>query len=731
MTNPDSVIEGVIQRVTFHNPSNGYSVLQVEVPTLVDPVTVTGRVLSASQGMRVIAQGSFEDHPKFGRQFLARTISESLPTEPEDQVKHLSSGIVPGIGKKLAQRLVDAFGAELIEKLAMDPDAVAKVHGIGKEKALSLAQHFQAHQAREGILRFCQQHDIPTGLTKRIYDKYGVKTLAVLTQNPYRLARELKGVGFLTADKIGISLGIREDAEVRVEGALLYALEKVGDDGHCYLSRDELINKTLDLLKPENSIPFDDAIHSLISQELLCNRNDRFYLPHILAAEDFVASWIADRCRSTNDELNAESTPSDLISKNERELGITFSNEQRQGLLLAASHPLLLITGGPGCGKTTLIRGIVAHFQSLGLQIALTAPTGRAAQRMATVCNFSASTIHRLLKFDPMTGGFVHSLHEPLQFDLIIVDEASMLDIFLMKDLCKAIPPTTRVIFVGDRDQLPSIGPGRVFSDLLSIREIPSVSLVHIFRRDSGSAINDIAFKINMGEVPQIPSPDGVTKTDAYFLPTRTAEEASDLIEHLVANQIPKHFGFTLDDILVLTPSNRGPLGTISLNERLQKRFTVEDEEQTLLDGEVQFRVGDRICQRVNNYQIDPLGVFNGDTGKIYAVDRGRKRLVVDLWDGRLITYERDSLSQLSLGYAVTVHRAQGSESPVVVLALHESHFSLLERQLLYTAITRAKKLLLIVGSKKAFAIACKKSGALKRRTGLREKIQNLLANPS
>lgn len=725
MNSTDSVIEGVIQRVTFHNPLNGYSVLQVEIPSMVDPVTVTGRVLSAAEGMRVIAQGTFEDHPKFGRQFQARTITESLPTEPDDQVKHLSSGIVSGIGKKLAQRLVDAFGDELIEKLATDPEAVSKVPGIGKEKALSLAQHFQEFQAREGILRFCQQHDIPNGLAKRIYDRYGENTLAILTQNPYRLARELKGIGFLTADKIGMKLGLREDAEVRIEGALLFALEKVGDDGHCYLTRDELVSKTVELLRPSGPLPFDDAIQSLISIELIAVRDEKLYLPQILAAEDFVANWVAERCKQESIDQNINA--GEIVSSIENILGITFSNEQRQGLVLAASNPLLLITGGPGCGKTTLIRGIVSYFRSLGLQIALTAPTGRASQRMSTVCDFPASTIHRLLKFDPLTGGFVHSINEPLQFDLIIVDEASMLDIFLMRDLCKAIPNSTRVIFVGDRDQLPSIGPGRVFSDLLSVREIPSVSLVHIFRRESTSAINDIAFKINMGEVPVIPSPDGVTKTDAYFLPTKTAEEASDLIEHLVANQIPKHFGFNLDDILVLTPSNRGPLGTMSLNDRLQRRFTVEDEEQTIVDGESRFRVGDRICQRVNNYQIDPQGVFNGDTGKVYAVDRTHKRLVIDLWDGRLITYEKDSISQLSLGYAVTVHRSQGSESPVVVLALHESHFSLLERQLLYTAVTRAKKLLLIVGSRKAFAIACKKSGALKRRTGLREKISKLI----
>lgn len=725
MDSTDSVIEGIIQRVTFHNPTNGYSVLQVEIPSMVDPITVTGRVLSASEGMRVVAQGTFEEHPKFGRQFQARTITESLPTEPDDQVKHLSSGIVSGIGKKLAQRLVDAFGEELVEKLATDPDAVAKIPGIGKEKALNLAQHFQEFQAREGILRFCQQHDIPTGLAKRIYDRYREKTLGILTQNPYKLARELKGIGFLTADKIGMKLGIREDAEVRIEGALLFALEKVGEDGHCYLSREDLISKTAELLRPSGSLPFDDAIQSLISFELLAVRDERLYLPHILAAEDFVASWISDRCKSEPTESSIDT--GEIVKSIESRLGITFSNEQRQGLILAATNPLLLITGGPGCGKTTLIRGIVSHFRSLGLQIALTAPTGRAAQRMSTVCDFPASTIHRLLKFDPITGGFIHSLHDPLQYDLVIIDEASMLDIFLMRDLCKAITQTTRVIFVGDRDQLPSIGPGRVFSDLLAVREIPSVSLVHIFRRESTSAINDVAFKINMGEVPNIPAPDGVTKTDAYFLPTRTAEEASDLIEHLVANQIPKKFGFTLDEILVLTPSNRGPLGTIALNERLQKRFTVEDEEQTVIDGDSQYRVGDRVCQRINNYQIDPLGVFNGDTGKIYAVDRSTKRLVVDLWDGRLITYEKDSLSQLSLGYAVTVHRSQGSESPVVVLALHESHFTLLERQLLYTAVTRAKKLLIIVGSRKAFAMACKKSGALKRKTGLRDKISKQL----
>ena len=416
------------------------------------------------------------------------------------------------------------------------------------------------------------------------------------------------------------------------------------------------------------------------------------------------------------------------MARAEQSLGVSFSREQRGAVNSAATLPLLLVTGGPGCGKTTIIRALALLFKEAKLRLALAAPTGRAAQRMAQVCELPASTIHRLLKFDPIKASFLHDAHDPLPIDAIIIDEASMIDLMLAKDLFAAIPPEARVILVGDKDQLPSVGAGRVFADLLSLHEITTVSLSQLFRRAGNSSINTIAHSINAGILPEIPEPDGVTKSDSYFIAKKDATEAATLIESLVAEQIPKKFGIEPRHICVLTPTNRGPLGTLVLNQRIQEKMNPRrDSEQEIQIGDTVFRLGDRVCQRVNNYQIDNVGVFNGDVGEIFSVDKSHRSLTVEMWDGRLVKYEENDLQQLSLAYAVTVHRSQGSEIPCVVLALHESHFALLERQLIYTGVTRAKQLLIVVGSKKALGIACSRTSTDKRCTLLRERIRKRL----
>jgi exodeoxyribonuclease V alpha subunit len=390
----------------------------------------------------------------------------------------------------------------------------------------------------------------------------------------------------------------------------------------------------------------------------------------------------------------------------------------------------LIITGGPGCGKTTIIKALTILFEKAGLAFALAAPTGRAAQRMSQVTAAPASTIHRLLKYDPTTTDFIFNARNPLPYDALIIDEASMVDIMLARDLFAAIQKRTILILVGDKDQLPSVGPGRVFGDLVSCKDIRVVALSKLFRRANESAINSVAYMINTGEVPSIPTPDGVTKSDAYFIQRDDTEESGRLIESLVADQIPKKFGFSGAEIAVLTPSNRGPVGTIELNKRIQEKLNPRashSEDEILEIGDMTFRVGDRVCQRVNNYKIDPSGVFNGDMGTIYRVDREEQRLTVELWDGRLIEYPRGEIGQLSLAYAVTVHRSQGMEVPCVVFAIDNSHFTLLERQLVYTGVTRAKKLLIIVGSKRALGIAAKRAQTKRRCTLLLERISSIL----
>ncbi|MDZ4785681.1 MAG: AAA family ATPase, partial [bacterium] len=568
-------------------------------------------------------------------------------------------------------------------------------------------------------------------LAHKIFRLYGQKTVEIITKNPYRLAQEVWGVGFTTADQIAANLGIKADSPLRLKAGILYTIQKAAEgEGHCFLTGTILSERAKSLLELEDNIDLSPFVDELKTEGDLIDMEGNYYLPALDRAEDSVAYFVSKRCQALSNTKIPESLVTDTISQIIKKLSFDFSVEQKEAVYRSIKYPLLVITGGPGCGKTTIIQAITAAYEAAGQIIKLAAPTGRAAQRMSQVCALPASTIHRLLKFDPIKRGFIHGPKDPLIADIIIVDEASMIDIYLAQSLFSAISDKTTIILVGDKDQLPSVGPGRILGDLLSLTEIQSISLSRIFRRKEESSINDIAHAINSGNVPNIPVPDGETKADAYFIPKSEPEEITSLVRKLVAEQIPKKFGISAQEIVVLTPSNRGPLGTIALNQQLQAHLNPPgsiDSEQEIEVGETILRIGDRVCQRVNNYQIDEAGVFNGDTGQVYSIDKYSGRLTVELWDGRLIDYERAELPQLALAYAVTVHRSQGSEIPCVVMVLHDSHYALLERQLVYTGVTRAKKLLIIVGSKRALAIASKRTNTHRRLTRLPLRIRELI----
>ncbi|MCB0311334.1 MAG: AAA family ATPase, partial [Bdellovibrionales bacterium] len=526
--------------------------------------------------------------------------------------------------------------------------------------------------------------------------------------------------------------GLQPDSPQRLKAGIYYALEQAADEGHCHLNQATLAQRARALLGIGDELDLEPHLESLISENFIVRELEMLSLTQLYRAERFVAQFTAQRIAAEPHPIIEEQIIERCVAQAAQDLGLEFSPEQLRAVQYATHHPFLIITGGPGCGKTTLIRALSAVYDRANRRVLLAAPTGRAAQRMSQVCGMPAGTIHRLLRYDPHKHKFLHDSHNPLPGDVLIIDEASMLDINLARDLFAAIPGNCVLILVGDKDQLPSVGPGRVFADLLAVREVKSVALSHLFRRSEESSINSVAHMINSGITPEIPAPDGNTKTDAYFLPKTSADEAANLIESLVADQLPRKFGFELDDITVLTPSNRGPLGTNELNKRLQKRLNPENNALTqnqIMHGETCFRVGDRVCQRVNNYNLHEAGVFNGDNGIIYRVDPQNRKLLVELWDGRLIEYESGDISQLSLAYAVSVHRSQGSEIPCVVLALHESQYNLLERQLLYTGVTRAKKLLVVVGSKRALNIASRRTSSKQRCTYLRERIKEYLSN--
>lgn len=726
----ETVVRGVVRRVTFRNPENGYSVIQLDAADNGGPVTVVGTCLETSNGAHLVVRGVFTTHPKFGKQLTARSITETTPSTPEGIEKYLGSGLLPGIGEKTAARLVQEFGTEALDIIQREPARVAKIPGIGKKKAAAISQALAEQHGTRTIMQFLIEHNISPRLATKIRERYQSHAIELLSRDPYLLARDMRGVGFLTADTIAMNLGLKPESPQRLRAGVFHALEKASEEGHCLLSEELLAQRARALLSLPDEHDLGPHVQSLIDDDYLVRTADGIYLKHLYRAEEFVARFVAERAEPLAAPVIADETVRACLTRAEQDLGISFSEDQRQAVFDAMRHRLLVITGGPGCGKTTIIRALSSVFKNAGKRLYLCAPTGRASQRMAQVTELPASTIHRMLKFDPLTGGFLFGAKEPLPADAVIVDESSMVDLMLARDLFSAIPKEAILVLVGDRDQLPSVGPGRVFGDLISVSEVKTIALMKLFRRGSESSINGIAHTINAGLVPDIPQPDGVTKVDAYFLPRSDAEEAAALIESLMAEQIPKKFDIPREDISVLTPSNRGPLGTQALNLRLQNRLNPAaalDSEQVLTINNIDYRVGDRVCQRVNNYQLDDTGVFNGDTGYIYSVDRQTRSIVVEMWDGRLIKYDQGEMNQLSLAYAITVHRSQGSEVPCVILALHDSHFTLLERQLIYTAVTRAKKLLIVVGSKRSLAIGAKRTSTRRRSSCLAARIKDLV----
>ncbi len=723
----EQVLRGVVDRVTFRNPENGYSVLQITLSEKSSRVTVVGSTLEVQSGSHVMVRGVYQTHPKFGRQFKASAITQTTPSSPEGIERYLSSGLIKGVGEKTAQRLVETFGADAIRLIQEEPETIAKVSGVGKKKAALLHEAFAKQDELNSVMRFLVENEISPLLAAKIYKLYGNKTIEVLSKNPYRLARDVFGVGFATADAIAIKLGLRMDSPERLQAGISYTLEKAADDGHSHLPGTVLSERARALLGVDEGVDLTPSVNTLLQEGFLVQHGEGLFLPHLHRAEEFIAQFVAARVVPRPEPLIDEAAVKAALANAEEQLKVQFSYEQQQTVHLAARERLLIITGGPGCGKTTIIRAISFLFRAAGKRLLLAAPTGRASQRMAQVCEMPASTIHRLLKYDPVARGFQYGPKQPLVADAVVIDEASMIDLPLAMHLLSALPAEATLILVGDKDQLPSVGPGRLFADLISLSEVRTVALQRLFRRAEGSSINTIAHAINCGQVPDIPTPDGETKTDAYFIPRSEPDEAAATIEKLVSDQLPRKFGFRQDEILVLTPTNRGPLGTLVLNQRIQEAvnpLSGIDPEQQLTVGAGTIRLRDRVVQQVNNYQLGDQGVFNGDLGMVYGIDRRQMKLTVELWDGRLITYESGDIHQLSLAYALTVHRSQGSEIPCVVLALHDSHYALLERQLIYTGITRAKKMLVIVGSKRALAIACKRATAHRRLSMLVERVR-------
>lgn len=720
-------IAGSVERITFHNAENGYTVLRLRPDkrglrgaNREGLVTVTGNLPDISPGESLLLTGAWTKHPKHGEQFSAENCEQVLPATAEGLRRYLGSGLLPGIGPSLADRIVDKFGADTLDVIENHPQRLREVQDIGPKRSRQIVAAWSEQKHIKDVMLFLHSHGVSTNLAVKIYKHYGDDSLAVVKNNPYQLARDIFGVGFKTADKIAQALGLPVDHPTRVEAGILYILENMNQEGHVYSPEDELIQKAAELLTIEPKVLLP-AIAILAESEFVVVDDLSSGEPssNIVKAIYLTPYYYAERGLATRLKTLADSSPSRLsdLPPSLEVLDTQLSEEQAQAIRTTLSHPVSVLTGGPGTGKTTAIKALIAAVESAGKRFALASPTGRAAKRLSEACGRPASTIHRLLHYSPRDGFSINE-ENPLPTDLLVVDEASMLDILLANNLLKALEPGTHLLLVGDVDQLPSVGAGDVLRDIIASQFVPVSNLTEIFRQAADSHIISNAHLINQGQQPDFPK----DSSDFFLFTADTPEKAASWIEDVVTKRIPDRFGLDpLKDIQVLVPMYRGPAGINAINGRLQAALNPPSAliPERNIAGNT-FRPGDKVMQLKNDYDKK---VFNGDIGFLTEISQLDNTLTVK-YEGRSVTYEWSEADQLTLAYAISVHKSQGSEFPAIVLALLTQHYLMLQRNLLYTAITRAKQLCVLVSNRKSLAIALKNNKVAERYSGLAERLR-------
>ena len=718
-------LDGTLERFVFRNDESSFTVARFATPAH-QVVTIVGELVGVNEGLPLRLRGHWALDKKFGRQFRVATYQLRAPETLVGIERFLGSGIIPGIGPELARRLVGHFGMDTLEVIDRKPERLVEVSGIGAGRAKKLAAAFAAQREVQDVMVFLRGHGVSAAFAARIVKKYGKDAINVVRANPYRLAHEIWGIGFRTADAIAEKLGIARDAPERLEAGLLHALETSAEDGHLHLPDDELLAAAAGLLgvAADRLLPRLAALeqHQLVVREVLGHRGPCTMMPWAHDAEVTSATLLAALVRTPARGLSLDVHAA--IHAFEAVTGVSLADQQRRAVEAALVDKCTVITGGPGVGKTTIVKAIVHLAKLVHRQVALAAPTGRAAKRLGEATVMEAMTIHRLLEFQPHAGGFQRNRDNPLDADLVVIDEASMVDAQLFSSLLTAVRPGAQLILVGDIDQLPSVGAGAVLADVIDSEAATVIRLTEIFRQAQASKIVVSAHAINHGELPVLDAPGGAT-ADFYFFEREDPEAARATIVELVAERIPKGFGFdAVADIQVLAPMHRGELGTGTLNRALQDRLNPASGTPELARGERTFRRGDKVMQLRNDYD---KSVFNGDIGVIAAVDSDEAVVRVE-FDGRIASYERAELDQLTHAYAVSIHKSQGSEYAAVVIPLVTQHYMMLQRSLLYTAVTRGKKLVVIVGSKRAVALAVRNADARRRYTWLAERVRALMA---
>jgi exodeoxyribonuclease V alpha subunit len=725
-------LSGTIERVTFHNPENGFAVLRVHARGQRGPVTVVGHLPSAIAGEYVEATGDWVQERDHGLQFRADELRTTPPHTVEGIARYLGSGLIKGIGPHFARKIVAVFGERTLAVIDDSPSFLSEVKGIGPRRIQRIRESWREQKVVRAIMVFLQSHGVGTARAVRIYKTYGEQAIELVQADPYRLAADIWGIGFQSADELAERLGIDRGSPLRARAALRYVLQELSGEGHCGFPEDGVLERTAALTGIDREVIVAAVEYQRNEGELVREtwRTEEtaaapdapwLYLKPLFLAELGVARSLRALTEGGH-PLPAIDTDA-ALGWVEKKMGLALAHTQRDAIRQATTRKVLVVTGGPGVGKTTIVRGILEIFAAKGLRCALCAPTGRAARRLAETTGREARTIHRLLEFDPALGGFKRDREHHLDLDLLIVDEASMVDIVLMNQLLRAVPPWACLVLVGDVDQLPSVGPGTVLADIIASGAVPVVRLTEIFRQAQQSRIVQAAHQVNHGALPESGPADRLS--DFYIVEADTPEVILERIITLVRERIPARFGLDpFRDIQVLTPMNRSDLGARHLNARLQEVLNPPRPERGK-ETEVQrfgwtFRVGDKVLQTVNNYQKE---VFNGDIGRISALDLVDQELTVD-YEGRPVVYDFGELDELALAFALTIHKAQGSEYPAVVVPLHMQHYMMLQRNLLYTAITRGKRLVVLVGQRKALALAVQRQDTARRYTALRWRLQ-------
>lgn len=737
-------LHGQIERITFHNAENGFSVLRVKVKGQKDPIIVVGTAINLAVGENIEATGNWIRDKTFGMQFKAEQLHTIAPTTIEGIEKYLGSGMIKGIGPHFAKKLVKKFAENVFAIIENEPKRLRDVGGIGEKRIKMITEAWSEQKIIREIMVFLQSYGIGTARAVRIYKTYGENAIEKVRENPYRLARDIYGIGFKTADVLAQHLGIAKDSLIRAQAGVFYTLQEMSSEGHCALPFELLRQKTANLLEIPEKIIVEAINAELAAKNLVVEEiNNPAAESFITAAKnsgalDADTSYASIQSIALSSLFQAEVSIAQNLQRIkageipwgtidytkaipwiESKTGLQLSETQKNSVILALQTKVMIITGGPGVGKTTVVNSFIKIVKAKGIRITLCAPTGRAAKRLSETTGMLAKTIHRQLRFDPTSRTFVFRQDNPLMTDLVVVDEASMIDVGLMEKLLQAIPNNAALLIIGDTDQLPSVGPGAILHDLIKSNAITVVALKEIFRQAADSKIITNAHRINAGDMPIYDQVSGA-KTDFFIIPAEAPEEIQAKVLHVVTKRIPEKFGFDpMRDIQVLSPMNRGVLGTKTLNAVLQEKLNPNNSPRIARFG-VTYALGDKVIQNINNYDKD---VFNGDIGRIENIDLETSSLVIN-FEGNLVEYSFNELDEITLAYAISIHKSQGSEYPVVVIPIAMQHYMMLARNLLYTGVTRGKKLVVIIGQDKAIAMAVNNAKTKQRLTNLAKRLK-------